>query len=71
MTAKAKENAAAAQAQAAGERFSASVVAQAERESRTTSGSDTATDLANVEPPSVSWPSPSSAGQPPAVSPQP
>ena len=63
-----EQDQAAAKAQQAGERFSASVVAQSERESRTTSGSDMATGLANVEPPSVSWSSPSSAGQPPAVS---
>jgi hypothetical protein len=73
MTAEARENAAAAAAQAGGEAQSASLRRESERQHRTTTGSDVAVGLTarGPEDAAVSWPSPSTAGQPPAVSPQP
>lgn len=73
MTAEAGEDAAAAKAARQGEAFAAEWAAASERQSRPTEGSAVETSQAGLHPgpEGVDWPSPSTAGQPPAVSPQP
>jgi hypothetical protein len=73
MTAGREENAAAAAAQAGGEAEAADRARHAEQLQATIAGSaiDVTDTGRSAETAAVSWPSPSTAGQPPAVSPQP
>jgi hypothetical protein len=71
MTAGKAEDAAAASAKAQAEAFAEQRATVSERQARETNGSDVEVSQAGWTPPSVAWPSPSTAGQPPVVSPQP